>query len=96
MEVYKLCIQSMVSPLYPFFQQFWSYFTGGKDLEEIELLHLDGHKGSRPVRCVFVHFIGKRTEDCRIGNGAADHLQLVSFTSCLTVYGVEALKGHLR
>lgn len=35
---------------------------GGKDLEEIELTHLDGHKGSKPVR---------------IGNGAADHLQLV-------------------
>ncbi|KIM36509.1 glycoside hydrolase family 15 protein [Hebeloma cylindrosporum] len=34
---------------------------GGKDLEELELLHLDGHKGSRPVR---------------IGNGAADHIQL--------------------
>ncbi|SJL17651.1 related to glycosyl hydrolase, family 15 [Armillaria ostoyae] len=34
---------------------------GGKDLEEIELNHLDGHKGSKPVR---------------IGNGAADHLQL--------------------
>ncbi|KAF9476199.1 glycoside hydrolase family 15 protein [Pholiota conissans] len=34
---------------------------GGKDLEEIELNHLDGHKGSRPVR---------------IGNGAADHIQL--------------------
>ncbi|ESK89076.1 glycoside hydrolase family 15 protein [Moniliophthora roreri MCA 2997] len=34
---------------------------GGKDLEEIELTHLDGHKGSKPVR---------------IGNGAADHLQL--------------------
>ncbi|KAG1884041.1 glycoside hydrolase family 15 protein, partial [Suillus subluteus] len=34
---------------------------GGKDLEEIELLHLDGHKGSKPVR---------------IGNGAADHVQL--------------------
>ncbi|KAF7303574.1 Glycoside hydrolase family 15 protein [Mycena indigotica] len=34
---------------------------GGKDLEELELSHLDGHKGSRPVR---------------IGNGAADHLQL--------------------
>ena len=37
--------------------------TGGKDLEEVELPHLDGHKGSRPVR---------------IGNGAADHIQLVS------------------
>ncbi|KIM60387.1 glycoside hydrolase family 15 protein [Scleroderma citrinum Foug A] len=35
---------------------------GGKDLSEIELLHLDGHKGSKPVR---------------IGNGAADHIQLV-------------------
>ncbi|KIK80436.1 glycoside hydrolase family 15 protein [Paxillus rubicundulus Ve08.2h10] len=34
---------------------------GGKDLEEIELHHLDGHKGSKPVR---------------IGNGAADHVQL--------------------
>ncbi|KAK7045779.1 hypothetical protein VNI00_007180 [Paramarasmius palmivorus] len=34
---------------------------GGKDLEELELSHLDGHKGSKPVR---------------IGNGAADHLQL--------------------
>ncbi|THV03392.1 Six-hairpin glycosidase [Dendrothele bispora CBS 962.96] len=34
---------------------------GGKDLEVIELTHLDSHKGSRPVR---------------IGNGAADHLQL--------------------
>ncbi|KAG7088984.1 hypothetical protein E1B28_012930 [Marasmius oreades] len=34
---------------------------GGKDLEEIELDHLDGHKGSKPVR---------------IGNGAADHVQL--------------------
>ncbi|KAI9463813.1 glycoside hydrolase family 15 protein [Boletus coccyginus] len=34
---------------------------GGKDLEEIELNHLDGHKGSKPVR---------------IGNGAADHIQL--------------------
>ena len=37
---------------------------GGKDLEEIELTHLDGHKGSKPVR---------------IGNGAADHVQLVCF-----------------
>ena len=37
---------------------------GGKDLEEIELTHLDGHKGSKPVR---------------IGNGAADHLQLVCY-----------------
>jgi len=42
-------------------------WKGGKDLEEIELDHLDGHKGSRPVR---------------IGNGAADHIQLVSLYSC--------------
>ncbi|EDR04589.1 glycoside hydrolase family 15 protein [Laccaria bicolor S238N-H82] len=34
---------------------------GGKEFEEIELDHLDGHKGSRPVR---------------IGNGAIDHVQL--------------------
>lgn len=34
---------------------------GGKDLPEIELSHLDGHKGSKPVR---------------IGNGAANHTQL--------------------
>lgn len=34
---------------------------GGKDLPEIELCHLDGHKGSKPVR---------------IGNGAANHTQL--------------------
>ena len=36
--------------------------VGEKDLEEIELTHLEGHKGSKPVR---------------IGNGAADHVQLV-------------------
>ncbi|EAU80931.2 glycosyl hydrolase [Coprinopsis cinerea okayama7 len=35
---------------------------GGKDMEELELDHLDGHKGSKPVR---------------IGNGAADHVQLL-------------------
>ncbi|KAI6110676.1 glycoside hydrolase family 15 protein [Pisolithus croceorrhizus] len=34
---------------------------GGKDLPEIKLSHLDGHKGSKPVR---------------IGNGAANHIQL--------------------
>ncbi|TEB27330.1 Six-hairpin glycosidase [Coprinellus micaceus] len=34
---------------------------GEKEMEEIELTHLDGHKGSKPVR---------------IGNGAADHVQL--------------------
>ena len=34
---------------------------GGKDVPEVELDHLQGHKGSKPVR---------------IGNGAGDHLQL--------------------
>ncbi|GJN89075.1 hypothetical protein Rhopal_002049-T1 [Rhodotorula paludigena] len=34
---------------------------GEKDMPEVELSHLDGHKGQKPVR---------------IGNGAADHLQL--------------------
>ncbi|KAL7752888.1 hypothetical protein RI367_001891 [Sorochytrium milnesiophthora] len=34
---------------------------GGKDIPEIELTHLEGYKGSKPVR---------------IGNGAASHLQL--------------------
>ena len=34
---------------------------GTKDLVEIELLHLEGHKGSKPVR---------------IGNGAVEHVQL--------------------
>lgn len=38
---------------------------GGKDLEEMTLDHLAGHKDSKPVR---------------IGNGAADHLQLVSLS----------------
>ena len=43
--------------------------SGTKDLEEIELTHLDGHKGSKPVR---------------IGNGASDHLQLVGDSAFLT------------
>ena len=38
---------------------------GSKDLDEFELDHLSGHKGSKPVR---------------IGNGAASHLQLVSLS----------------
>ena len=57
---------------------------GGKDLEEIELTHLDGHKGSKPVR---------------IGNGAADHLQLVSamfFLHELTsIYPFQDIYGEL-
>lgn len=39
---------------------------GDKEIPEVELHHLDGHKGSKPVR---------------IGNGAADHLQLVGSLS---------------
>ncbi len=42
-------------------------FSGEKDIPEIALTHLDGHKGSKPVR---------------VGNGAADHIQLVS-VACL-------------
>lgn len=41
---------------------------GGKDLEEKTLDHLAGHKDSKPVR---------------IGNGAADHKQLVRFSLLL-------------
>lgn len=41
----------------------WGHpFSGEKDIPELELTHLEGHKQSRPVR---------------IGNGAADHVQLV-------------------
>lgn len=40
-----------------------SLFQGEKEIPEIELTHLDGHKSSKPVR---------------VGNGAADHIQLVS------------------
>ena len=50
--------------------------VGGSELEEIELPHLDGHKGSRPVR---------------IGNGAATHIQLVRISdsvSSLTLTGL--------
>lgn len=42
------------------------YKISGETLEqdsELELEHLDGHKGQKPVR---------------VGNGAASHLQLVS------------------
>jgi GH15 family glucan-1,4-alpha-glucosidase len=51
---------------WPFPVLLWSrVYTihGGKELDEVELEHLAGHKGSKPVR---------------IGNGAVDHLQLVS------------------
>ena len=38
------------------------FVPGEKIFPELELTHLDGHKGSKPVR---------------IGNGAIDHIQLV-------------------
>lgn len=41
-----------------------TFGSGEKDLPELELNHLDGYKGSKPVR---------------IGNGAANHFQLVSY-----------------
>jgi hypothetical protein len=45
-------------------------FPGEKIFPEKELTHLDGHKGSKPVR---------------IGNGAIDHIQLVRMNLiCLT------------
>ena len=65
MEVCRSCIPFMVSHLvlrHHNIDLTLSCITGGKDLEEVELLHLDGHKGSRPIR---------------VGNGAADHVQLV-------------------
>ena len=41
--------------------------TGGKDLEEIELTHLDGHKGSKPVRYVGCYSVHQHvsTHGCR-------------------------------
>ena len=41
-----------------------TFGSGEKDLTELELNHLEGYKGSKPVR---------------IGNGAANHLQLVGY-----------------
>lgn len=41
-------------------------FLGEKELAEIELSHLDGHKGSKPVRCVArVQFRAIRPQFCR-------------------------------
>lgn len=62
--------------------------SGGKDLEEIELSHLDGHKGSKPVRQAS-SVIDQNNANLvyhRIGNGAADHIQLVSLRPliCMT------------
>lgn len=55
-------------------------YPGGKDLEEMELDHLDGHKGSKPVR---------------IGNGAADHIQLVCFFSSIPDFWLNGTIGYI-
>lgn len=57
--------------------------SGGKEFEEIELHHLDGHKGSRPVR---------------IGNGAIDHVQLVRLLKKIFSLDLDrgAAEGYLR
>ncbi|KAI9566575.1 glycoside hydrolase family 15 protein [Boletus coccyginus] len=51
---------------------------GGKDLEEIELNHLDGRKGSKPVRQASSSSYQNNIDLVydRIGNGASDHIQL--------------------
>jgi hypothetical protein len=66
MEVCRLCIPFMVRLIFLALSLIPSndLRAGGKDLEEVELLHLDGHKGSRPVR---------------IGNGAADEWLILAF-----------------
>jgi hypothetical protein len=52
---------------------------GGKDLEELELPHLDGYKGQKPVR---IGNVSKRWYPLAIViilaliQGAADHLQV--------------------
>lgn len=62
MVLYRSCIPFTVS-LLRFILTFLTFFKGEKIFPEKELTHLDGHKGSKPVR---------------IGNGAIDHIQLVS------------------
>jgi hypothetical protein len=52
-----------VLPYLGFSDNFLGLVKGEKLFPEKELTHLDGHKGSKPVR---------------IGNGAIDHIQLVS------------------
>jgi GH15 family glucan-1,4-alpha-glucosidase len=58
---------------------------GEKLFPEVELTHLDGHKGSKPVR---------------IGNGAIDHIQLVRIylhliTKHLTLRHFQDIYGEL-
>jgi len=72
MEVCRSCIPFMASHIVSRHHDIdltLSCIIGGKDLEEGELLHIDGHKGPRPVR---------------VGNGAADYVQLVRGLLMLT------------
>ncbi|KAF2819764.1 glycosyl hydrolase [Ophiobolus disseminans] len=46
----------------------FTYYLGGTDIPEVELEHLEGYRGSRPVR---------------IGNGAAFHVQLDIYGECM-------------
>ena len=59
--------------------------SGEKEIPEVELDHLEGHKKSRPVR---------------IGNGAADHVQLVRIQRCdnlrLRRNVISFVQGYLR
>ena len=54
--------------------------VGTTDLEEIELNHLDGHKGSKPgesLRVAHDRTVNSFSHGVvRIGNGASTHLQL--------------------
>ncbi len=61
MVLFRLCIPFTVC-LSRLIEAFLTFFEGEKLFPEKELTHLDGHKGSKPVR---------------IGNGAIDHIQLV-------------------
>lgn len=59
-NVYHPRFVYFIPPTNPSLMTFIS--SGEKVFPEMELTHLDGHKGSKPVR---------------IGNGAIDHIQLV-------------------
>lgn len=65
----------------------------------MELSHLDGHKGSKPVRRASSNIYQNNTDLVydRIGNGAADHIQLVSLRSLATLrnFLTRLYPGHL-
>jgi hypothetical protein len=44
-------------PAIPFRHPSLNMFLGGKELVELELTHLDGHKGSKPVRYGLRHLM---------------------------------------